>query len=258
MKAVILAGGMGTRLSEETVLRPKPMVEIGGKPILWHIMKIFSVYGINEFIICCGYKGHMIKEYFSNYALYRSNVTFDLPNNIMKVHQSYAEPWTISLIDTGESTLTGGRLKQVQKYVGEETFCFTYGDGVSDVNIRELIHFHRSEGLLATLTAVQPPARFGSFTLRGQDTYIHCFSEKLQSDEVWINGGFFVLEPGVFEYISNDMTAWENEPLQELARRKQLAAYKHKGFWQCMDTIRDKQHLDEMWASTRAAWKVWE
>ena len=257
MKAVILAGGFGTRLSEETGSRPKPMVEIGGKPILWHIMKIFSAHGINDFIICCGYLGHVIKEYFANYALYRSDVTFDLPNNIMKVHQNETEPWRVTLIDTGEYTMTGGRLKRVKDYIGDETFCFTYGDGVSDVNITALIEFHRKQNTLATLTAVQPSGRFGSFSLVEGMTKVRHFTEKPRGDEAWINGGYFVLEPTVMKYIEGNMTVWEQETLPTLAEEGMLEAYRHGGFWQCMDTLRDKQLLQDLWVSGKALWKVW-
>lgn len=257
MKAVILAGGLGTRLSEETAIKPKPMVEIGEKPILWHIMKIYSAYNINEFIICCGYKGYMIKEYFSNYFLHNSDITFDLKNNKMEVHQNGVEPWKVTLIDTGEKTLTGGRLKRVRKYIGDETFCFTYGDGISDVNIKKLIDFHRSQRVLATLTAVQPPGRFGAITLKPAQTKIASFREKPKGVGAWVNGGFFVLEPDVIEYIRDDNTTWEQEPLKRLAQDNQLSAYKHHGFWQPMDTLRDKFLLEELWQSRKAPWKVW-
>lgn len=258
MKAVILAGGFGTRLAEETAVRPKPMVDIGGKPILWHIMKIFSAHGLYDFVICCGYKGYMIKDYFSRYFLQTSDVTFDLKNNKMKVHQNGTEPWKVTLVDTGEKTMTGGRLKRVKDYIGDETFCLTYGDGVSDIDIRRLIGFHAAQGTLATLTAVQPPGRFGAISLKQDQNIITSFREKPQGDGAWINGGFFVLEPGVLDYISGDSTTWEQEPLKNLARDGMLSAYKHPGFWQSMDTLRDKMYLEELWNSGRAPWKIWE
>lgn len=257
MKAVILAGGYGTRISEESSVRPKPMVEIGGQPILWHIMKIYSAHNINDFIICCGYKGYMIKEYFSKYYLRRSDVTFDLRNNGMRVHQNNVEPWTVTLIDTGEKTMTGGRIKRVKDYIGDETFCLTYGDGVSDVNIRELIDFHRQEKTLTTLTAVHPPGRFGALTLRKDQTKIAGFREKPQGDDAVINGGFFVCEPDVMDYIEDDSTVWEREPLENLGREGMLAAFRHEGFWHPMDTLRDKHVLEELWQSGNAPWKVW-
>ena len=256
MKAVILAGGLGTRISEETHLKPKPMVEIGGRPILWHILKIYSSFGINEFVICCGYKGYVIKEYFANYFLHMSDVTFDMHVNSMEVHQKNAEPWKVTVVDTGESTMTGGRLKRVQRYVGDETFCFTYGDGVSDVDIGAAIAIHRGTGKLATLTAVQPPGRFGSLHLVEGDG-VAGFQEKPQGDGGWINGGFFVLEPGVFEMIHSDASSWEAEPLQHLAAEGQLQAYRHHGFWQPMDTLRDRVYLEELWESGKAPWKRW-
>jgi glucose-1-phosphate cytidylyltransferase len=257
MKAVILAGGLGTRLSEETSIKPKPMVEIGGKPILWHIMKSYSAHGINDFIICCGYKGYVIKEYFANYFLHTSDVTFDLQNNEMEVHSRHAEPWKVTLVDTGDDTLTGGRLKRVERYVrDEESFCFTYGDGVSDVNIGALIAFHKSHGKLATLTATQPPGRFGALNLEGQR--INSFQEKPQGDGGWINGGFFVLSPEVIDGIEGDATTWEKKPMERLAKEGQLDAYFHRGFWQPMDTLRDKIHLEELWQSGTAPWKTWE
>ncbi len=256
MKAVILAGGFGTRISEETHLKPKPMIEVGGKPILWHIMKIFSAYVINDFIICLGYKGYLIKEYFANYYLHTSDVTFDMSDNSMKVHQNAAEPWRVTLVDTGEATMTGGRLKRVADYLDEEAFCFTYGDGVANVNVSELIRFHRGQSTLATITAVQPPGRFGSIDLEGHR--IRSFEEKPQGDGSWVNGGFFVLSPLVLDYIENDATSWEGAPLQRLASEGQLAAFIHRGFWQPMDTLRDKNHLEELWASGRAPWKVWD
>ena len=256
MKAVILAGGLGTRISEETHLKPKPMVEIGGKPILWHILKIYSGFGINEFVICCGYKGYVIKEYFANYFLHMSDVTFQMRTNSMEVHQKNVEPWQVTLVNTGEATLTGGRLKRVQSYVGDETFCFTYGDGVADVDISASIATHRASGKLATLTAVQPPGRYGALNLVDGDQ-VAGFQEKPQGDGGWINGGFFVLEPGVFDYIHFDATSWEGEPLQRLAAEGQLQAYRHHGFWQPMDTLRDRVQLEELWESGKAPWKSW-
>jgi glucose-1-phosphate cytidylyltransferase len=257
MKAVILAGGLGTRLSEETSVRPKPMVEIGGKPILWHIMKIYASHGINEFIICCGYKGYVIKEYFANYFLHMSDVTFDMRFNQMSVHCGYAEPWRVTLVDTGDNTLTGGRLKRVKEHVGNDTFCFTYGDGVSDVNITELIKFHQESKTLATLTAVQPPGRFGAIVLGQEQTKISSFREKQDGDGAWINGGYFVLEPSVIDFIQDDSTVWEKEPLEKLATMGELSAYKHSGFWQPMDTLRDRKYLEEMWGENKAPWKSW-
>jgi glucose-1-phosphate cytidylyltransferase len=258
MKAVILAGGYGTRISEETTVRPKPMVEIGGMPILWHIMKIYSTYGINEFIICCGYKGNMIKEYFANYFTLRSDVTFDIKNNNTKIHHNNVEPWKVTLIDTGEKTMTGGRLKRVKEYIGDEAFCLTYGDGVSDVNISDLIDFHRSENLLATLTAVQPVGKFGVFDLHKNENKIAHFMEKPEGDGAWINGGFFVLEPEVLNYIDGDLISWERGPLSTLAKEGKLSAFKHEGFWQPMDTLRDKIYLEELWNSGKPPWKVWK
>jgi len=255
MKAVILAGGFGTRISEETHLKPKPMIEIGGKPILWHIMKIYSAHGINEFVICCGYKGYLIKEYFANYFLHMSDVTFDMKQNKMEVHRKFAEPWTVTLVDTGTDTMTGGRLKKVKEYVQNETFCFTYGDGVSDVKISDLIAFHRSKKTLATVTAVQPPGRFGTLNL--EKDKISDFKEKPAGDGNWINGGYFVLEPGIFDYIHDDSTIWEREPLEQMARKGQLSAYKHTGFWLPLDTLRDKNYLEELWNSGKAPWKNW-
>lgn len=257
MKVVILAGGYGTRISEESGVRPKPMVEIGGMPILWHIMKIYSAYGLNDFIICCGYKSHVIKEYFANYHLRVADITFDLANHAMQVHQNGAEPWKVTLVDTGESTMTGGRLKRVSKYLGDGTFCLTYGDGLSDINIRELIAFHKAQGTLATLTAVQPPGRFGVFNLWHDNNRIATFKEKPQGDGAWVNGGFFVLEPAVLDYISGDATVWEKEPLESLAESGGLSAYKHHGFWQPMDTLRDKNVLEELWQTGKAPWKRW-
>lgn len=257
MKAVILAGGFGSRLSEETQVKPKPMVEIGDRPILWHIMKIYSAHGINDFIICCGYKGYMIKEFFANYVLRMSDFTFDLRRNKMEVLRNGVESWKVTLIETGEKTMTGGRLKRVRDYVGDETFCFTYGDGVSDINLRELIDFHHQQKGLATLTAVQPAGRFGAFSLGREATKVTAFREKPQADGGWVNGGFFVLEPGAIDYIEGDSTVWEREPLEKLAQVQMLSAYKHTGFWQPMDTLRDKLVLDELWSSGKAPWKVW-
>lgn len=256
MKAVILAGGLGTRISEETSVRPKPMVEIGGKPILWHIMKIYSAHGIHDFIICCGYKGYVIKEYFANYFLHMSDVTFNMKSNKMDVHQNNAEPWSVTLVDTGEQTMTGGRLKRVREYLGDEDFCFTYGDGVGNVDISALINFHRAEGRLATLTATQPPGRFGALNFEGNR--IDSFREKPQGDGSWINGGFFVLSPKVINYIDGDHTLWEKKPMEQLARDGQLSAWFHDGFWQPMDTLRDKNHLEELWAINQAPWKAWK
>jgi glucose-1-phosphate cytidylyltransferase len=255
MKAVILAGGLGTRISEETSIRPKPMIEIGGRPILWHIMKIYSFHGINEFVICCGYKGYVIKEYFANYFLHMSDVTFDMNENRMEVHQKNAEPWKVTLVDTGDNTMTGGRLKRVKDYIGNEDFCFTYGDGVSDINIKDLIAHHQKNGLKATLTAVQPPGRFGALNLNGNK--ITGFQEKPVGDGGWINGGFFVCAADVIHLIEGDSTIWERQPLEKLASSGQLSAYTHKGFWQAMDTLRDKTQLEEAWASGKAPWKVW-
>ena len=256
MKAVILAGGLGTRISEETYARPKPMIEIGGKPILWHIMKIYSAHGVNDFVICCGYKGYLIKEYFANYFLHMSDVTFDMTKNSMEVHQRSAEPWRVTLIDTGEDTMTGGRLKRVASYVkDEEAFCFTYGDGVGDVNITDLIAFHRDNNVKATLTATLPPGRFGSLDL--EDHKVRTFKEKPKGDGGMINGGFFVLSPEVLKYISDESTIWERAPLEMLADEGQLAAFQHGGFWQPMDTLRDKTYLEELWSGGNAPWKVW-
>ena len=255
MKAVILAGGYGTRISEETHLKPKPMIEIGGKPILWHIMKTYASYGINEFVICCGYKGYIVKEYFANYFLHMSDVTFDMKNNSMEVHHKFVEPWKVTVVDTGLDTMTGGRLKRVKEYVDDGTFCFTYGDGLSDIDISKLISFHRNQKTLATVTAVQPPGRFGVLDI--QKEKISNFIEKPTGDGSWINGGFFVLEPQVFDYLKDDKSIWEKEPLEKLAKDNQLSAYKHNGFWQPLDTLRDKNHLDELWNSNRASWKNW-
>ena len=256
MKAVILAGGYGTRISEETFLKPKPMVEVGGKPILWHIMKIYSAYNINEFVICCGYKGYMVKEYFANYFLHMSDITFDIKNNKMEVHRKFAEPWKVTLVDTGLNTMTGGRLKRVKEYVDGDTFCFTYGDGVSNINIQDLVRFHHNEKTLATVTAVQPPGRFGTLDIEGKK--ILKFNEKPLGDGNWINGGFFVLEPEIFDYLKDDTTVWEKEPLEKLAEEKQLSVYKNTGFWQPMDTVRDKNRLEDLWNSGQAPWKIWE
>lgn len=255
MKAVILAGGLGTRLSEETVVRPKPMVEIGGKPILWHILKHYSRHGIDEFVICLGYKGYLVKEYFANYFLHTSDVTLDLRDNSMAVHHKHAEPWRITLVDTGDDTQTGGRLLRVAEYLDGDTFCFTYGDGLSDIDITAEIDFHRSRGTLATVGAVQPPGRFGALDIDGGR--ITQFTEKPQGDGTWINGGFFVLEPGVLPYIAGDGTVWEREPLEALAREAQLSAFVHRGFWQPMDTLRDRTRLEELWQSGAAPWKTW-
>jgi glucose-1-phosphate cytidylyltransferase len=255
MKAVLLAGGLGTRISEESHLKPKPMIEIGGKPIIWHIMKIYSSYGVNDFIVCLGYKGYVMKEYFANYFLHQSDVTFDMVGNKMQVHQNSAEPWRVTLVDTGDATMTGGRLKRVRSYLDDEDFCFTYGDGVSDVNIADLVAFHKSQKRLATLTAVQPPGRFGSLNLEGSK--ITSFEEKPQGDGGWINGGFFVLSPKVLDYIEGDATVWERSPMERLARDGQLGSFFHKGFWQPMDTLREKNHLEELWASGDAPWKMW-
>ncbi|CAM3773743.1 glucose-1-phosphate cytidylyltransferase [Polynucleobacter arcticus] len=256
MKAVILAGGLGTRISEETHLKPKPMIDIGGKPILWHIMKSYSAHGVNDFVICCGYKGYVIKEYFANYFLHMSDVTFDMASNQMEVHQRNAEPWKVTLIDTGDETLTGGRLKRVASYVqGESEFCFTYGDGVSDLNITSLIDFHRKHGKLATVTAVQPPGRYGALKLEGNQ--VTGFTEKPRGDGGLINGGFFVLSPKCLELIASDSTTWEAEPLIELSKMGELMSFEHNGFWQAMDTLRDKTHLEELWASGNAPWKNW-
>lgn len=254
MKAVILAGGLGTRISEESHLRPKPMIEIGGMPILWHILKIYAHHGIHDFVICLGYKGYTIKEYFANYFLHTSDVTFDLARNAMEVHERHAESWRVTLVDTGADTLTGGRLKRVQRYVGDETFCFTYGDGLTDHDIGAQIAFHRSHGKLATVTAIQPPGRYGS--LQVEDGAVRRFQEKPAGDGAWINAGFFVLEPAIFDLIDGDRCSWESTPLQALSERDELRAYQHRGFWQAMDTLRDKNQLEDMW-NTGAPWKVW-
>jgi glucose-1-phosphate cytidylyltransferase len=257
MKVVILAGGLGTRISEESITRPKPMIEVGGRPILWHIMKMYSTHGVNEFIICCGYKGYVIKEFFANYFLHSSDVTFDLRNNSMEVHQRFAEPWKVTLIDTGENTMTGGRLKRVAKYVcDDDAFCFTYGDGLSNVDISSLINFHTSLGLQATLTAVYPPGKFGALSI--SDHRVSTFREKPKGDGGMINGGFFVLSPFVLSLIKDDSTVWEKEPLESLAHDGQIAAFQHDGFWQPMDTLRDKIYLEELWATNHAPWKTWQ
>jgi glucose-1-phosphate cytidylyltransferase len=255
MKAVLLAGGLGTRLSEETDTKPKPMVEIGGKPILWHIMKIYSTYGINEFIVCLGYKGYLIKEYFANYFLHMSDVTIDMQNNSMEVHQKSAEPWKVTLVDTGDNTMTGGRLKRVKQYLGSEDFCFTYGDGLSDINITDLVNFHKQQGYLATVTAVKPAGRFGSLELK--DNQVTSFIEKPRGDGSWVNGGFFVLSPKVIDYIRDDDTTWEQEPMHQLALDGQMNAFFHEGFWQPMDTLREKKLLQDMWQENKAPWKIW-
>jgi glucose-1-phosphate cytidylyltransferase len=257
MKAVILAGGLGTRISEESISRPKPMIEIGGKPILWHIMKIYSYYGISDFVVCCGYKGYVIKEYFANYFLHSSDVTFDIQKNSIEVHQRFAEPWKVTLVDTGENTMTGGRLKRVCEYIkDEEVFFFTYGDGVADINLNHLLNFHRTQNVKATLTAVYPPGRFGALDI--SDTKVTTFKEKPKGDGGMINGGFFVLSPSVLSLIEDDTTIWEQGPLEMLAIDSQMAAYKHTGFWQPMDTLRDKNYLEELWSSGKAPWKIWE
>jgi len=258
MKVVILAGGLGTRLSEETDLKPKPMVEIGGKPILWHIMKIYSYYGFNEFIICCGYKGYQIKQYFANYFLYQADLTVDLRSNGMEVHHSNAEPWKITMVDTGLNSMTGSRIKRIQNYIDNKTFMLTYGDGVSSINIKTLLEFHRKHGKLATLTAVQTSGKFGALDLNGGEK-VNSFMEKPKGDGSWINGGFFVLEPEIFEYIQEgENTIWERTPLENLAKNNELYAYKHPGFWRPMDTLRDKVELENMWNSDKCEWKVWE
>jgi glucose-1-phosphate cytidylyltransferase len=258
MKVVILAGGFGTRLSEETEIKPKPMIEIGGKPILWHIMKIYSHYGFNDFVICLGYKGYYIKEYFAHYFLHESNITFDFKkNNEMIIHSHKVEPWSVTLIDTGQNTMTGGRIKYVQKYIGDETFLLTYGDGVGDINISNLVKYHKEHGKLATVTSVQPSGRFGALNL-DNSLNVTSFLEKPQGDSIWINGGFFVLEPEIFTYIENDSTVWEKTPLENLAKDNQLVAYKHIGFWQPMDTLRDKRELENLWEKNIAPWNMWD
>jgi glucose-1-phosphate cytidylyltransferase len=257
MKVVILAGGYGTRLSEETGVKPKPMVEIGDKPMLWHIMKIYSAYGLTDFIICLGYKGYVIKKYFAEYALLMSDVTYDFRENKMHVHHNATEPWCVTLVDTGEKTMTGGRLKRIREYVGNETFCMSYGDGVADININDLIAFHKSQNTLATLTAVQPPGRFGAFRLGADQDKIESFKEKPRGDGAWINGGYFVLEPEVMDYIGGDSTVWEEEPMMRLAHDGKLSAYRHRGYWQNMDSLRDKTVLEGIWQSGNPLWKVW-
>ena len=255
MKAVILAGGLGTRISEETHLKPKPMVEIGGRPILWHVMKIYAAHGINDFIICAGYKGYVIKEYFANYVLHMSDVTFDLSRNKIEVHQLRSEPWSVTIVDTGEATMTGGRLRRVREYVGSETFCFTYGDGVGDVDITKSIAFHRAEGRRATVTGVQPPGRYG--VLEIEEGRVTRFQEKPDGDGSWINGGFFVLEPSAIDLVEDDSTVWERKPMASLAEARELSIYKHNGFWQPMDTLRDKVLLEDLWTAGKAPWKMW-
>ncbi len=258
MKAIILAGGLGTRIAEETHLKPKPMIEIGSKPILWHIMKIYSAYGINDFIICCGYKGYLIKEYFANYFLHTSDITFSIKDNDIQVNQNYTEPWKVTVVDTGEGTMTGGRLKRVRDYIKDEkAFCFTYGDGVGNIDISALIKFHEQQGKEATLTATRPPGRYGALKF-GPNNLIKRFEEKPEGDGSWINGGYFVLHPDVINRIADDTTSWEGVPLMGLARDSQLSAFKHAGFWQPMDTLRDKTHLEQLWNSGKAPWKVWE
>jgi glucose-1-phosphate cytidylyltransferase len=258
MKVVILAGGLGSRLSEETTVKPKPLVEIGDQPILWHIMKSYAAHGLTEFVVCCGYKGNLIKDYFASYFLRSADVTFDLSENRMKIHDGRAEPWRVTLIDTGLDTMTGGRIRRVREHVADSTFCLTYGDGVSNVDITALIAFHRKTGKLATLTAVQPEGRFGTIMLHEEQTVVERFREKPDGDGAWVNGGFFVLEPGVIDYIRDDSTVWELEPLQTLAQRGQLAAFRHPGFWHPMDSLRDRVNLEAMWSTGRAPWKVWD
>ncbi|HEY2141470.1 MAG TPA: glucose-1-phosphate cytidylyltransferase [Solirubrobacteraceae bacterium] len=255
MKAVILAGGFGSRLSEETAVRPKPMVEIGGKPILWHIMKIYAAHGIEDFVICLGYKGYLIKEFFANYYLHTCDVSFDLAKGGMEIHRSATEPWRVTLVDTGEQSMTGGRLRRVLPYVGEEDFCFTYGDGLADVDVTALVAFHREQGTLATVTAVQPPGRFGALDVDGER--VRSFEEKPRGDGGWTNGGFFVLSPQIADYLDGDHIVWEQEPMRRLAREGQMASYRHEGFWQAMDTLRDRHHLEELWDSGQAPWRAW-
>jgi glucose-1-phosphate cytidylyltransferase len=257
MKAVILAGGYGTRISEESAVRPKPLVEIGTKPILWHIMKIYSAHGIDDFIICCGYRGELIKDYFANYFLHASDVTFDFKSGETTTHSNGVEPWRVTLVDTGTETMTGGRLKRVRDHIGDETFCFTYGDAVSDIDIKELVEFHKRSGALATLTAVQPPGRFGAISIGEHEDLISGFREKPEGDGAWINGGFFVVEPEAIDYVEGDATVWEREPMERLAHEGKLAAYKHRGYWQNMDTLRDKMVLEDHWASGAPKWKIW-
>ena len=255
MKAVILAGGLGTRITEESAVRPKPLIEVGGRPLLWHIMKGYAAHGVRDFIVCLGYKGYMIKEYFANFYQHSSDVTVDLQTNTTRVHKTDSEPWTVTLIDTGDSTETGGRLKRVERYVGQETFCFTYGDGISDVDVTSLVAFHKSKGKKATVTAVRPPARYGALVFE-RDLVVN-FTEKPLGDNMWINGGFFVLEPSVFHYIAGDRTPWEGDPLETLAADRELSAFRHFGFWQAVDTLRDKLHLENLWSSGKAPWKNW-
>lgn len=256
MKVVLLAGGLGTRLSEETIVKPKPMVEIGGMPILWHIMKIYSAYGFNDFVICLGYKGYMIKEYFANYFLHQSDVTIDLSNNELQIHDSQAEPWKITLVDTGNETMTGGRIKRIKQHIGEETFLMTYGDGLADVNISDLYQFHKKNKKYCTVTAVQPSGRFGALNILADKT-VHSFMEKPKGDGSWINGGYFICEPQVFDYIENDQTLWEKEPMEKIAAEGQMIAFEHKGFWKPMDTLREKHELEADWVTDKAKWKVW-
>jgi glucose-1-phosphate cytidylyltransferase len=257
MKVVILAGGFGTRLAEETGVKPKPMVEIGGLPILWHIMKIYSAHGLNEFIICLGYKGYIIKEYFSSYALQTADVTFDFARGTTQIHRKETEPWKVTLVETGLETMTGGRIKRAKEYIGNDTFCLTYGDGLCDVNIKKLIDYHKKQKAFCTLTAVQPPGRFGAFTLDENEGKVKSFKEKPKGDGAWINGGFFVLEPDVFEFIQDDSTVWEQAPMERLAQEGQLSAFRHQGFWQPMDTLRDKNMLEKLWQTGKAPWKIW-
>jgi glucose-1-phosphate cytidylyltransferase len=256
MKVVILAGGAGTRISEETDSRPKPMIEIGGKPILWHIMKIYSAYGLNDFIICLGYKGYIIKEYFANYFLHTSDVTIDIKNNHTEIHQNNAEPWRVTLVETGAQSMTGGRLRRIKPYLKDDDFCFTYGDGVADINLDELIKFHKNQNCLATVTTTQPPGRFGLLRMEGDK--VIGFQEKPQGDGGWINAGFFILSPKVIDYIEDDLTIWEKEPMERLAKEHQLSAYSHNGFWQPMDTLRDKNYLEDLWKQHKSPWKIWE
>jgi glucose-1-phosphate cytidylyltransferase len=257
MKAVILAGGFGTRISEESTVRPKPMIEIGNRPILWHIMKIYSAHGINDFVICCGYKGFMIKDYFANYHLHSADITYDIKNRQTTIHRCDSEPWRVTCIETGEKTMTGGRLKRAAPYIGDETFCLTYGDGVSDIDITKSIAYHKDHGKLATLAAVQSPGRYGAFTLSADSSSVEAFREKPKGDGAWVNGGFFVLEPGVMDYIEDDSTVWEREPMESLAKQGQLQAWRHDEFWQSMDTLRDKMYLEELWAEENPPWKIW-
>jgi glucose-1-phosphate cytidylyltransferase len=257
MKVVILAGGYGTRITEESAVRPKPMISIGGRPILWHIMKIYSAYGLNEFVVCCGYQGHVIREYFANYRLNNSDITVDLCTDSMVVHRSVAEPWRITLVDTGESTMTGGRIRRVRSYVDGERFCLTYGDGVTNANMSDLIAFHKAQRTYLTLTAVQPPGRFGAFSLAAGDAQVRGFKEKPRGDGAWVNGGFFVCEPEVFDFIDADDTVWENEPMERLSSEDQLSAFRHDGFWHSMDTLRDRMVLEDLWRTGAAPWKIW-